>query len=158
MLWLCSAAPSFCFWRQNAQERETQIRRRREKSVLCGMRIKPAPGTTRYSRGSHITVQKKHFVICIHCGIFDEGFHLGGRNTSECKSCGEDREAAIMDIYRRRDEAYNEQQERDRLMTMHVTRQARRQVLYPSDSDSTELSRSPTFGELQFQMVQAEAF
>lgn len=87
-----------------------------------------------------------------------KGFHLGGRNTSECKSCGEDREAAIMDIYRRRDEAYNEQQERDRLMTMHVTRQARRQVLYPSDSDSTELSRSPTFGELQFQMVQAEAF
>lgn len=60
--------------------------------VECGLR--PRRGTARYGPGAQITVQGIFFVLCLSCQQFQPGARDRlGRNTLECVSCWEEREA-----------------------------------------------------------------
>ena len=122
--------------------------------VECG--VQPRPRTTRYTRGSHIVIQNVFYVFCIRCGAFKEGAKDDCENTSECQMCWM-RTRAYKEGLRQREEEYRRSQERARLKAEQITRRAKRRELLGSDSDSDELPPSPTWSELQLDMIQAEA-
>lgn len=122
--------------------------------VECGTH--PRLGTTRYTRGSQIVVQDMLFVICIRCEAFKEGAKDGYNNTSECQRCWA-KSKAYKEGLRQREEEYQRHQERARLKAEQISKRAKRRELLGSDSNSDELPPSPTWSDIEYEMVQAEA-
>lgn len=67
------------------------------------------------------------------------------------------RTRAYKEGLRQREEEYRSSQERARLKAEQIARRAKRRELLGSDTDSDELPPSPTWSELQLDMIQAEA-
>lgn len=120
--------------------------------VDCG--INPRQGTTRYTLGSHIVIQGEQYVICRSCGVFREAAVERGRNMSECQRCW-----SFSRANEQRAEEIRARQERARLRAEQATRRARRRELWGSDYEDSEddMAPSPTWSEIQMEMIQSEA-
>ncbi|KAA8641666.1 F-box domain protein [Aspergillus tanneri] len=120
--------------------------------VDCGVNARQ--GTTRYTRGSHIIIQGEQYVICRSCGAFREAAVEGGRNMSECRHC----RLFSREIEQRAKE-YRARQDRARLRAEQAMRRARSCELWGSEYEDSEdgISSSPTWSEIQMDMIQSEA-
>jgi hypothetical protein len=121
--------------------------------VDCG--VNPREGTTRYTAGSHIVVQGELYVICRSCRIFAKGAGTeGGRNISVCQRCWEFSRAI-----RLRDEEHHARQERARLRAEQALKRAQKREIWGSEYETSDddISPSPTWSDIQLEMVQAEA-
>lgn len=147
--------------RPRARFADNMVKRKRAKFAVdakkrfcvdCGVNARP--GTTRYTRGSQIVIQGEQYVICRSCGVFREAAVEGGRNMSECRHC----RLYSREIERRLEE-YRERQERARLRSEQAMRRARRRELWGSEYEDSEedIPPSPTWSEIQMDMVQSEA-
>ena len=149
--------------------------------VDCG--INPRPGTNRYNAGNIITILDKPYAICLMCRKFRaaalENEKLPAVRNDVLLSLGEpvrvvsNREATpkkgkplsicqVCQQYERRieerEEADRERQERARLRAEQAERRARRREAWGSASDSDDVRPpSPTWSEMQMDMIQAEA-
>lgn len=120
--------------------------------VECG--INPGKGTTRYTRGSLIVVQGESFALCRSCGSFSEAAVEGGRNICECKRC-----RLFSRAIEQRAEEYRARQERARLRAEQALQRTRRREIWGSEYEYSEddISTSPTWSDIQMEMIQSEA-
>jgi hypothetical protein len=121
--------------------------------VDCG--VNPREGTTRYCAGSQIVMQGELYVICGSCRTFAKGARTEeGRNTSVCQRCW-----SFSRAIRQRDEEHHARQERARLRAEQALKRAQKRKIWGSEYETSDddISPSPTWSDIQFDMVQAEA-
>ncbi|KAL2783322.1 hypothetical protein BJX66DRAFT_318743 [Aspergillus keveii] len=152
--------------RPRARFADNMIRRKKAKfgvdagkrfCVDCG--INPRQGTTRYTRGSHVVIQGEPYVICRSCGIFREAAIEKGRSMSECQRCW-----SYLRAMEQRAEENRAREVRARLRAEQraerASRRARRRELWGSSgSEDSEdgVPPSPTWSEIQMEIIQSEA-
>lgn len=88
--------PVGCFANRMLRRRRSRAGRDSGKRfcVECGLRPRQGTGTARYGPGAQITIQGAYFVLCLSCRQFQPGARDRlGRNTLECVSCWQAREA-----------------------------------------------------------------